>query len=90
MRAASGVFTHERKATARVKKPMMQNSKNSDRLPNAAERKKISDHAKQTLAQAWALRDYLDEWEIRMDVSALGKAARQGVRERMPGPANQP
>ncbi|MDB6112274.1 MAG: hypothetical protein JWR69_4024 [Pedosphaera sp.] len=68
----------------------MQNSEDSDRMPSAAERKKISDRAKQTLAQAWALRDYLDEWETRMDASVLEKAARQGTRGRMPRPANEP
>jgi hypothetical protein len=87
---ASGVFTYEPEAIEHVTKRAMQNSKNSDRQPSAAERKKISDRAKQTLAQAWALRDYLDEWETRMDASVGGKAAYQDPRRKAAQPLHQP
>jgi hypothetical protein len=85
------VFTHEPERAACVKKPLMRNKQNADRLPSAAERKKISDRAKQALTQAWALQEYLDKWESKMEGPGWETAAhRRHPSGKTARPPNQP
>jgi hypothetical protein len=67
----------------------MRISKNPERLPDAAERKKISERAKHALTQAWALRDYLDQLESKLEVSVQETATRQGSRSKASPRSNQ-